>query len=352
MRCGTAYLALLLIIAFSPPAAANGPALVFEATSGKVLYAEDADNPWYPASLTKMMTAYLAFEAIKSGRLSLKSKISCSAAAHAEPPSKIGLPVGGELTVDKALQALIVKSANDVAVMLAEAIGGSKKQFINLMNVTAKRLGMARTNFVNANGLPAGEQVSTARDLAKLARAIITEYPEYDHYWSMPHMRLGKNRLRSHNGLLKSLEGADGLKTGFTCDSGFNIIATATRDGSRLVAVVLGDPSSAERNVRAASLLEYGFQKYGWAQIFNYQTVDNMPFEPTTAGVISVRQSVASWGCNPEKKRARTAKKKKKKTGSDKPAVASTADEVGGDAGFRLDLSAPELKGPIGLAQP
>jgi D-alanyl-D-alanine carboxypeptidase len=228
MRCGTAYLALLLLIAFSPAASATGPALVFEASSGKVLYSEDADNQWYPASLTKMMTAYLTFEAIKSGRLSLKSTVSCSATAHAEPPSKIGLPIGGELTVDLALQALIVKSANDVAVMLAEAVGGNESQFVNLMNVTAKRLGMDRTNFVNANGLPAPEQVTTARDLGKLARAIITEYPEHDHYWSMPHMRLGKNRLRSHNGLLRSLDGADGLKTGFTCDSGFNIIASET----------------------------------------------------------------------------------------------------------------------------
>ncbi|HEX9881591.1 MAG TPA: D-alanyl-D-alanine carboxypeptidase family protein [Hyphomicrobium sp.] len=361
MRCGTAYLALLLIIAFSPPAAASGPALVFEATSGKVLYAEGADNQWYPASLTKMMTAYLAFEAIKSGRLSLKSKISCSATAHAEPPSKIGLPIGGELTVDKALQALIVKSANDVAVMLAEAIGGNEQQFVNLMNVTAKRLGMTRTHFVNANGLPAAEQMTTARDLAKLARVIITEYPEYDHYWSMPHMRLGKNRLRSHNGLLRSLEGADGFKTGFTCDSGFNIIASATRDGNRLVAVVLGDPSSAERNVRAASLIEYGFQKYGWAQIFNYKTVDSMPLKPTATGVTSVRQTVDSWGCNPKKKKKkarvtshgkRDKRAAKKKPTSDKPAVASSAQEVGGDIGVGIDLSAPELRSPLGLAQP
>lgn len=269
MRCGTAHLALLLIIVFSAPAAASGPALVFEASTGKVLYAEDADNQWYPASLTKLMTAYLSFEAIKAGRLSLKSKISCSADAHNEPPSKIGLPIGGELTVDLALQALIVKSANDVAVMLAEAVGGNQQQFVNLMNTTAKRLGMTQTNFVNANGLPAAEQVTTARDLAKLSRAIITEYPEYDHYWSMLHMRLGKKRLATHNGLLKSLEGADGLKTGFTCDSGFNIIASATRDGNRLIAVVLGDPSSAERNVRATGLLEDGFQKYGWAQILS-----------------------------------------------------------------------------------
>jgi len=352
MRRGTAYLALLLIIAFCQPAAATGPALVFEATSGKVLYAEDVDNQWYPASLTKLMTAYLAFEAVKSGRLSLKSKISCSAAAHKEPPSKIGLPIGGELTVDKALQALIVKSANDVAVMLAEAIGGNEEQFVKLMNATAKRLGMARTNFANPNGLPAPEQVTTARDLGKLARAIITEFPEYDHYWSMLHMRLGKNRLSSHNGLLKSLEGADGLKTGFTCDSGFNIIASATRDGNRLVAVVLGDSSSAERNVRAASLLEHGFEKYGWAQIFNRQTVDNIPVEPTAAGVVSVRKSVVSWGCNPPKKKKRRKRAVKKKNDSHQPAVASTAQEAGGDANFGLDLSAPELKGSVGLAQP
>ena len=123
----------------------------------------------------------------------------------------------------------------------------------------------------------------------------------------MPHMRLGKNRLRSHNGLLRSLDGADGLKTGFTCDSGFNIVASATRDGRRLVAVVLGDSSSAERNVRAASLLEYGFQKYGWCQLFNYQTVDNMPFAPTAAGVTSVRKASTPGAAIPRSKKARVS---------------------------------------------
>jgi len=352
MRCGTAYLALLLIIVFGPPAAASGPALVFEASSGKVLYAEDVDDQWYPASLTKMMTAYLAFEAIKTGRLSLKSKISCSAKAHREPPSKIGLPVGGELTLDKALQALIVKSANDVAVMLAEAIGGNEAQFVNLMNVTAKRLGMKRTHFVNANGLPAEGQVTTARDLAKLARAILKEYPQYDHYWSMRHMRLGKLRLRSHNGLLRSLEGADGLKTGFTCDSGFNIVASATRGGNRLIAVVLGDPSSAERNVRATSLLEHAFQNYGWAQIFNYKTVDNMPFDPNAAGVTSVRQNVDSWGCNRKKRVASKHRKRRKRTAKKKQTNTTPAVDVEANASGGLNLSAPELKGPLGLAQP
>jgi D-alanyl-D-alanine carboxypeptidase len=310
MRRETGLVALLLIAGLSTRADAAGPALLYEVNNSKVLYAEAVDNPWYPASLTKMMTAYLTFQAIKSGRITLKSKVKCSPLAHKEPPSKIGLPIGAKLSVEKALQALIVKSANDVAVMLAEAVGGSHESFVAQMNATAKRLGMTHTNFVNPNGLPASGQVTTARDLAKLSRAVITEFPEYFHYWSMPQMRLGKIRLRSHNGLLKSVEGADGLKTGFTCDSGFNIVASATRDGRQLVAIVLGDASSAERNVRAASLLEHGFQQYGWKQIFNTKTVDNLPYEPTATKVKSVRKSVSSWSCNPKKKKKRTSSKK------------------------------------------
>jgi D-alanyl-D-alanine carboxypeptidase len=327
MRRGNASLALLLITALVSPAAMAGPSILFDVSDGKVLYAHEVDNKWYPASLTKLMTAYLTFEEIKSGRLSLKSKISCSKAAHDEPPSKLGLPVGGELTVDKALQALVVKSANDVAVMLAEAVAGSEEAFVARMNAKAKELGMTRTSYVNANGLPADMQISTARDLAKISRAVITDFPEYAHYWSMPNMRLGKIRLPSHNSLLKSVDGADGLKTGFTCDSGFNIVASATRDGRQLVAVVLGDSSSAERNVRAASLLEYGFHQ-GWAQISNTKTLDNMPVEPTVEGVTSVRESVHSWGCNPKKHHVKKRKRRTKRapTEAKQPAKASKAD--------------------------
>ncbi len=300
MRRGTALLGLLFVAALSVPASAAGPSLLFDVSSGKVLYAEDQDNQWHPASLTKLMTAYLAFEAVKNGKLALTQKITCSAVANAEPPSKVGLPIGGELTVDKALQALIIKSANDVAVMLAEAIGGSEGDFVAKMNAAAQRLGMSRTKFVNPNGLPADDQVTTARDLAKLSRAIVTDFPEFAHYWSMPQMRLGKNRVRSHNGLLDTVEGADGMKTGFTCDSGFNIVASATRDGRRLVAVVLGDSSIADRNTRAAGLLEYGFQQTGLTQVFNTQTVDNMPLNPSAEGAKSVRASIESWACNPK----------------------------------------------------
>jgi D-alanyl-D-alanine carboxypeptidase len=194
--------------------------------------------------------------------------------------------------------------------MLAEAVAGSEPAFVEQMNATAKRLGMDRTVFVNPNGLPAPNQVTTARDLAKLARAVLTDFPEYEYLWSKPEMRLGKQRMVTHNGLLRSFEGADGMKTGFTCDSGFNVVATASRDGRRIIAVVLGDHSSAERNVRAASLLEYGFQQNGWKQLFNSTTIDSMPLA-TPSPVKSVRADVTSWGCNERK--ARTAKSAAKK---------------------------------------
>jgi len=156
---------------------------------------------------------------------------------------------------------------------------------------------MSRTNFANPNGLPASQQVTTARDLAKLARAIVKDYPERAHYWSMADMRFGKLRLRSHNGLLKSFDGADGLKTGFICDSGFNVVASATRDGHRVMAVVLGEPTGADRTLRAASLLEHGFQNYGWKTLFNSASIDNMPISPDARSITSMRQSVISWEC-------------------------------------------------------
>jgi D-alanyl-D-alanine carboxypeptidase len=328
MRRGTAFATLLLLAALLPGQVAAGPALVVEVSNSKVLYAEDADNQWHPASLTKIMTAYLVFEALKAGKLEPKSKISCSATANMQPPSKVGLPVGGEMTVDQGLQALIIKSANDVAVMLAEAVAGNEAAFVDKMNATAKRLGMDRTVFVNPNGLPAPAQVTTARDLAKLARAVINDFPEYAHYWAKPEMRLGKIRLVTHNGLLRSFEGADGMKTGFTCDSGFNLVATASRDGRRIIAVVLGDNSSGERNVRAASLLEHGFQQHGWKQLFNSTTLDNMPLA-TAATVKSVRNDVVSWGCKERKARKAKAGTGKKRTvakaGNKKPRPAEEA---------------------------
>ena len=172
------------------------------------------------------------------------------------------------MTVETALQALIIKSANDVAVMLAEAVAGSHEAFVARMNATAARLGMTRTKFANANGLPAPEQVTTARDLAKLSAAVVRDYPEYAHMWSMLDAKVGKRHLRSHNGLLTNYAGADGIKTGFICDSGFNVVASATRDGRKMIAVVLGEATGGERSVRAANLLEHGFQTHEWKALF------------------------------------------------------------------------------------
>lgn len=307
MRVWLAATALLTGFSLAPltvaPAEA-APTLLFDAADGKVLYAEDADNQWHPASITKVMTAYLVFEAVKTGKVKLDDKLTCSEKAFQQQPSKIGLPLGGEISVDTGIKALIIKSANDVAVMLAERLDGSEEAFVEKMNATAQRLGMTRTKFVNANGLPAPEQVTTARDLAKLARAVIKDFPEYAQLWGMSEMRIGKMRLGSHNGLLRSFEGADGLKTGFICDSGFNVIASATRDGRRLMAVVLGSPTSRERTIRAANLLEYGFQAYSWKAMFNPQTVDTLPVTPDAKAVVSVRQSVLSYECGTIKPRA------------------------------------------------
>lgn len=307
MGVGRLIVSMLTLLALSPAAAVAGPTLLFEAGSGKVLYAEDQDHYWHPASLTKIMTAYVAFEAIREGRITPETKLVCSETASKEPPSKIGLPVGAEMTVALGLKALIVKSANDVAVMLAETIGGNVDGFVQKMNATARKLGMSRTHFVNPNGLPAPEQVTTARDLAKLARAVIRDYPEYAELWAMPVVQIGKMKLASHNSLLRTFEGADGLKTGFICDSGFNVVASATRDGTRLMAVVLGEPTPNERALRAASLLEHGFQHYGWKNFFNTTDLDSLPMSIPDKGVMSVRQSVLSWDCGyrPQKAAAR-----------------------------------------------
>ena len=299
-------------------ALAGGPALVFDPADGRVLYAEDADDHWHPASLTKIMTAYLTFEALKSGKLTLEQRIPYSERAQSQPPSKLGLNLTATLTIDQALKALIIKSANDVAVMLAEAISGSQPEFVAHMNQTAQRLGMTRTTFVNPNGLPAPEQVTTARDLAKLARAVIKDYPEYMSYWSMFDARIGKIHIGTHNGLLRTFDGADGMKTGFICDSGFNVVASATRDGRRIMAVVLGEATGKQRTVRAANLLEHGFESYPWKQLFNHvDTIDAMPIPADAKAVTSVRNEVRSFECGNGVRRKKPIKKKKKSQSAD-----------------------------------
>lgn len=323
MRASRSFCVAVALAALSVAAAPvkAGPALLFDAGDGSVYFAEEPDQAWFPASLTKLLTAYVTFEAIKTGKITLESKITVSEKANAQPPSKVGLPVGGEMTVEVALKALIIKSANDVAVMLAEGIGGSEEKFAEAMNETAKRLGMTRSNFVNPNGLPDDRQFTTARDMAVLARAIIRDFPEYMPLFAEGEMRLGRIRMGTHNSLLKTYAGADGLKTGFICSSGYNVVATATRENRRLVAVVLGESSGLARAVRAAALLDHGFENHAWAAFFNKSKLDTLPFEPAEATPPQdIRKIVRSWECGNRGvgPRPRSMKKVVKKKGDPK----------------------------------
>src|SRR4030081_569403 len=233
--------------------------LLIEAESGKVLHAENATFPWYPASVTKLMTLYATLRAVKDRRITLDTLFTVSPNAVAQQPSKMGFKTGTQVTVDNAVKMLMVKSANDMAVVLAEGVSGSIENFADEMNNNARRLGMVQSSFVNPNGLPADDQIVSARDMAILARALIREMPEYDYFWHLPGIRLGKMVQRNYNTLIGSYPGADGMKTGFICASGFNLVTSATRDDRRLIAVVLGAPSSAARALKAAQLLERGF---------------------------------------------------------------------------------------------
>jgi D-alanyl-D-alanine carboxypeptidase len=239
--------------------------LLIEADSGKVLHAENATYPWYPASVTKVMTAYVTLTAVKERRLTLDSLLTVSARAAAQAPSKMGFKPGTTVTVDNALKMLMVKSANDIAFVLAEGVGGSVEKFADEMNATSRRLGMTQSNWVNPNGLPAENQISSARDLAMLGRAFVRDFPEYQMYWNIPAIKFGKKVMRNTNSLIGRYNGADGGKTGFICASGFNVVASATRNGKRLIAVVLGSPSSPVRGARAAGMLERGFNRNGLA---------------------------------------------------------------------------------------
>ena len=240
--------------------------LLIDADTGKVLQSENAGYPWYPASLTKLMTAYITLKAVKEGRLTLDTPFTVSAYALSQPPTKMGFKVGTTVTVDNALKMLMVKSANDMAVTLAEGLDGSVEKFADDMNATAARLGMTQSHFVNPNGLPAEGHVSSARDLGILARAIFKDIPEYDYYWHLPGIKFGRRIVFNYNKLIALYPGADGMKTGFICASGFNLIASAKRDNRRLISIVLGAPSSAVRAYKAAKMLEQGFKgdKLSW----------------------------------------------------------------------------------------
>jgi D-alanyl-D-alanine carboxypeptidase len=260
LRFAAALVAISFAVALPAAASTTEPAYILvDADSGAVLAEGRANQPWYPASVTKLMTAYLVFEALASGQLKATSPVVVSKNASAEAPSKMGYKPGTVLNVENALKMMMVKSANDIAVALAETVGGSESKFVALMNEKARRLGMASTHFNNPNGLPDNGQITTARDLAVLARAILADFPEQRQLFQIPAIKAGKKILRSQNKLLEQFRGATGMKTGFICASGFNMVASAERNGKHLIAVVLGAGSGDERTEVAARLLTRGF---------------------------------------------------------------------------------------------
>jgi D-alanyl-D-alanine carboxypeptidase len=242
--------ALLLALQATAPAAANPrfAAVVVDAKSGEVVFARNADEKRYPASLTKIMTLYLVFEDLKAGRIKLDTKMKVSAHAAGEPPSKIGFKAGQTVRVEDAIKILITKSANDVAAVVGEALSGSVPAFAERMTRKARALGMTRTTFKNASGLPHSDQVTTARDMATLGLAIQRDFPEMYRHFSLRSYTYRGKAYRNHNGLLGKVSGMDGIKTGFIRASGFNLTASVERNHQRIVAVVMGGRTAASRN--------------------------------------------------------------------------------------------------------
>lgn len=322
----------LAMATMSSASARTEALLLVEADSGKVLEAENATFPWYPASLTKLMTAYVTLKAVKDGRITLNTLYTVSPNAAAQSPSKMGFPPGTQVTVDNALKMLMVKSANDMAVLLAEGVGGSVDGFADMMNATARRLGMTQTRYVNPNGLPDDRQVTSARDMAILARAIIRDLPEYEYFVHVPAIRYGHRVIANFNKLIGRFPGADGMKTGFICSSGFNLVASATQNGRRLIAVVLGAPSSRARSIEAIKLLDRGFSS------------GNLTWLKPALGTVD---HLAPIDAAPPDLRAEVCGPKRKRPASDDPGEETVAGVAGSNpalAFFSSGLKPPTLR--------
>jgi D-alanyl-D-alanine carboxypeptidase len=248
--------ALLLVSQLSH---ARHAAIMIDAENGEVLYDLEANQSWYPASLTKLMTLYMTFEALESGRLSLTRRLNVSSHAARQPTSKLGLRTWDSISTEDAIIAIITRSANDAAVVLGEAIGGSEKQFAIKMTTTAHRLGMYGSHFMNATGLPHDWQTTTAHDMGLLAMRIIRDFPQYYGYFGMESFYFNGRDLHGINKFVSHYPGAEGMKTGYTCGSGYNLVATANQYGKRLIGVVLGGMTSAERYEHMFMMMDMGF---------------------------------------------------------------------------------------------
>ncbi|PBB68412.1 D-alanyl-D-alanine carboxypeptidase [Mesorhizobium sp. WSM4312] len=297
----------IMLSVLAGPALAN-PVVVFDLKNGQILQHQDAFKRWYPASLSKLMTAYVTFRAIAAGEVQLDSPIKVTKHSAGEPPSKMGFKPGSVMRLDNALKMMLVKSANDIAMAVGENVGGSQAAFAERMNAEAARLGMNGTHFVNPNGLYSPDQYTTARDLAVLVMAIRREFPQYAPWFSIEGLAVGKKAISNYNLLIGRYPGADGMKTGFVCPSGFNMIGSATRNGRTLVAVVLGEKSAVSRAETAAKLLDQGF-------------------DTPTAGSATVA-TLAPYGdtVSPNDMHDEVCKKKTKEEQSEAPPAAAAKD--------------------------
>jgi D-alanyl-D-alanine carboxypeptidase len=269
------FVALTLIFACGPAVAAKYASIIVDTATGAVLHAQNPDERAYPASLTKMMTLYMVFEALKAKRVTMETPLPVSLNASRKPPSKLGLKKGQTILLRDAIRALITKSANDVATVVAEALGGSEPRFAHMMTTRARALGMGRTTFRNASGLPNKGQMSTVRDMARLGIALQRDFPQYYGLFATKEFEYKGRRFRNHNRLLTRYDGTDGIKTGYIRDSGFNIVVSVERKGRRLIGAVFGGKSAGRRDRHMAQLLSGAFKA-----IFDG---DNPPVEPLPA---------------------------------------------------------------------
>jgi len=280
--------------------AAPYAAFVMDARTGEVLHARNADTRLHPASLTKMMTLYVTFDAIRRGEISLDTKVKISRKAAAEQPSKLGLKAGQRISVRYLIRAASVKSANDAATALGEAISGSEAAFARRMNAMAKALGMTRTTFKNAHGLTEKGHLSTARDMTTLGRHLIYDYPEYYNLFSRQTTNAGVRQVSNTNRrLLKDYKGADGIKTGYTRAAGFNLVASAERGNERVIATVFGGTSSTARNARVAELLDMGFKRAPSRAKLSKPKRPNLATQPVAPKVIKVAPTITARRTSP-----------------------------------------------------
>ncbi len=313
-------------------------AMAIDAYSGKALYERSPDEPRYPASLTKMMTLYLVFQDLQAGKINKNSRFTVSAYAASRAPSKLGLKPGQTIRVEDAILALVTKSANDVAATIGENLGGSEAKFAERMTRTARSIGMTRTTFRNASGLPDEQQRTTARDMATLGLRLQRDFPKEFAYFSRPSFTFAGRVVRTHNRLLGRMRGVDGIKTGYTRASGFNLVSSAGRDGRRLVGVVMGGASGGARNRYMAAMLETAFPKAGRGTVVALAAGRPPGFNAAAAVAVAAAESDTP----PPKTRLAGVPVPRPKPETEEPDMALVPAEVAADSGEDEEAVAQE----------